>query len=187
MITKNIWGPYIWYIMHIVSFNYPNSSYYNNLYKTNKLYESFYNHIYSIIPCTICKEHYKNQLKKYPIKLYIEKNKLDELIIFYHNNVNALNHKKKYSYNQVKKLYFDENNNLIINYKNIFYLVEILTLCNSDFKMIQKILKDLKYLLYNFDFFKNIPNNIIKTNSKKNFINYYFDWKNKFLNNNFYL
>lgn len=183
MVTKKIWGPYIWYIMHIVSFNYPYSFYKNkNFNKTKKLYEAFYNHIYSIIPCTNCREHYKNQMEKYPIKLYIEKNQLSELIIFYHNNVNALNNKKIYSYNQAKKIYVDKNNNLKINYENIFYLVEILILCNTDFKMIQKILNDLKYLLYNFEFFKKIPANLLNTNSKNKFVNFFFNWKNKLYN-----
>jgi hypothetical protein len=178
MVVKKIWGPYIWYFMHIVSFNYPNSFYKNNIKKNNKLYQSFYNHIYEIIPCSKCQEHYKNQMEKFPIKYYIEKNQLSQLIVFYHNNVNKLNNKKIYSYNQAKKLYIDKNNNLKINNENIFDLIEILTLCNTNFKMIQKILKDLKYILFNFDFFKNIPNNLLNTNSKKNFINFYFNWKN---------
>ena len=168
--------------MHIVSFNYPNSFYKNNNIKNNKLYESFYKHIYYIIPCNECRNHYKYQMEKYPIKFYIQKNKLDELIILYHNNVNALNNKKIYSYNQAKKLYFDKNNNLKINYQNILYLIEILIFCNCDFKNIQKILINLKYILYNFDFFINIPNNILKTKSNNKFYTYYFNWKNNLIN-----
>ena len=194
MITKNICGPYIWYIMHIVSFNYPNSFYKKKINKTNKLYQSFYKHIYYIIPCTYCREHYKIQMEKYPIEFFMKQNLLNEvseensktknnflseLIIFYHNNVNALNHKKIYNFNQAKKLYLDKNNNLKINFENIFYLVEILTLCNIHYKMIINILSYLKYILYNFDFFKKIPNYILQSNSKKKFIHNYFIWKNK--------
>jgi hypothetical protein len=188
MITKKIWGPYIWYIMHIVSFNYPNSIHKKNLEKTKNLYLNFYNHIFSIIPCIYCREHYKLQMEKFPIKKYMEEDKLGELIVFYHNNVNSgifsyqkdFVKKKIYSFNQAKKLYVNKNGTLKIKKENIFNMVQTLILCNIDYKMIIKILHDIKNILYNYDFFKNIPKNIIDAKTKKEFIHNFFIWKNKF-------
>ena len=56
----SIWGPPLWMILHIISFNYP-------IKPTIEDKNNYYNYILSlknILPCKYCRDNFLNNLKK---------------------------------------------------------------------------------------------------------------------------
>jgi len=101
--SKKVWGPKLWYIIHNIAYNSPKINIYENYYKY------FYNIIITnIIPCNICASHYKKNLDKINIDLYLNsKTNLIQWSILMHNEVNKSNGKNIYS--------FDEGMKMIVN------------------------------------------------------------------------
>jgi len=60
-----IWGPYFWFMMRCIAYNYPNNP--SNYIKHHT--KEFYNNFKYILPCKESREHYVNTLKKYQINL----------------------------------------------------------------------------------------------------------------------
>jgi hypothetical protein len=81
-----IWGPFFWTTMHIVSLGY-------NPQPTPKEQQAaikFYESLAYTIPCPVCREHYSHFLEKMPIAQAVGSR--DDLVLWVfnvHNNVNA--------------------------------------------------------------------------------------------------
>ena len=54
MTTKD-WGPRLWYVLHLITFNYPE----NPSFIDKQHYETFFLSLQNVLPCSICREHYK--------------------------------------------------------------------------------------------------------------------------------
>jgi len=67
----SVWGPQFWFILHIISFNYP----VNPTEKDKKNYMNFIINLQNILPCKYCRENFKNNLKQLPINMEIMKNR----------------------------------------------------------------------------------------------------------------
>lgn len=80
-----VWGPHFWFVLHIVSFNYPDNP--NQRDKDN--YKSFYYSVKGILPCQNCQKHYQNYLSHFPIEPHLD-SKIDLIkwVIQIHNFVN---------------------------------------------------------------------------------------------------
>lgn len=98
--NQNIWGKYFWYLLHTISFNYPN---YPTSYDKHR-YKKFFMALKDILPCRYCRVNYGRNMREMPIKLNSKKD-LVYWLIDLHNEVNAMTGKKPYSYNEVIKLY----------------------------------------------------------------------------------
>ena len=60
-----VWGPYVWYFMHQLTFRLPQ----NNcpfVPHTKKLLNSFFVYLKDLLPCPSCQTHYGLTLSKYP-------------------------------------------------------------------------------------------------------------------------
>lgn len=103
----NIWGPGAWTFLHSVTLNYPKRP----TYLDKQRYSQFFNDIQYILPCPICKQHYKLNLKENPIQLDSRDNLVRWLVLI-HNKVNQKNNKRMWSldefYEKYKKMYSDE-------------------------------------------------------------------------------
>lgn len=101
-----IWGPHAWFFLHSVTFAYPDNP--NEEDKKNII--QFFNGLSLILPCSVCREHYKENLKKYPIEFSCN-NRLDLVnwLINIHNTVNR--HLGK----EIKN-----NNEVINNFNNLY-------------------------------------------------------------------
>ncbi len=97
-----IWGPHMWYIMHIISFNYPiNPTEYHK-----RAYREFYTNIKDILPCEKCQRHYSQYLSTYPISPHLDNRaNLIKWVIQVHNFVNQSLGKRTYTVAQVLLLY----------------------------------------------------------------------------------
>ena len=129
----SIWGPKAWVFLHSITMNYPEKP----TDEDKRNFDIFFSSIGKVLPCKICKKHYENNLKINPINLNSKK-ELVTWLINIHNEVNKLNNKKIYTYNEVIKLY--EN-----IYKN-----------NKGIELNNKLDLDLNFDLLSNNFKKNI-------------------------------
>lgn len=101
-IKKDDWGPGAWIFLHSVALKYPKEPTDND--KNN--YLLFFNSLQHILPCPKCKENYKDHLQKFSLKESLDNNvSLFKWTVDIHNEVNAMNNKKIYSYDEALQLY----------------------------------------------------------------------------------
>lgn len=82
-----VWGPFFWHTIHIVALGYPK----NPSYTDKKSAKEFYESLAFLLPCGICKEHYKTHLQAHPITPYLDSRAdLMKWTIEIHNEVNKM-------------------------------------------------------------------------------------------------
>ena len=97
-----IWGPFMWFVLHIITFNYPENP--TPFHKES--YRDFFNTLKNIIPCEQCRKHYAKHIQEYPISPHLDtKKQLIEWLIHIHNMVNISLNKKTYSTEEVLTTY----------------------------------------------------------------------------------
>ena len=96
MSGPNVWGPHGWKFIHFITLGYPN----NPSNEEKKTYKIFFETLKTVIPCSICANHYKNHLLKFPLDDNVLSNKKNfiEWGINVHNAVNKDHGKKIYGY-----------------------------------------------------------------------------------------
>ena len=97
-----IWGPPLWYEMHMKTFRYPvRPSLRDKLYIIQ-----YFKEFENTLPCEKCRVHYKNYLLSRPIHYYVDtREDLVRWLIDLHNQVNARNGKRILSYDEAKSIY----------------------------------------------------------------------------------
>jgi len=105
----DVWGPHGWKFIHFVSLGYPRKPTDDD--KNN--YKNFFYMIPNILPCSICSNHFKENLIKHPLTddIMNDRIKLLNWSIDMHNEVNIINNKPIVDYEQ--------GLNLVINNFNI--------------------------------------------------------------------
>ena len=63
-----IWGPFMWFILHIITFNYPE----NPTPFDKQSYRDFFNNIKHVIPCEQCRKHYTKNIQEHPITPHLD-------------------------------------------------------------------------------------------------------------------
>lgn len=92
-----VWGPIFWATMHIVSLGYPNEP--STEDKAGAA--AFYNSLASVIPCAICRSHYRAALKATPVETALNsRHALIHWVFELHNNVNAQLGKPKITFQE---------------------------------------------------------------------------------------
>tara|TARA_B100000902_G_scaffold366281_1_gene387924 strand:+ start:464 stop:934 length:471 start_codon:yes stop_codon:yes gene_type:complete len=80
-----IWGPHFWYILHIITFNYPD----NPTEYQKRAYHDFFTHLKEVIPCGNCRKHYSKYIGEYPLSPHLDsKVAIIKWLIQIHNFVN---------------------------------------------------------------------------------------------------
>ena len=105
----NIWGPHLWKALHMISVGYPDEP--NEEQKKN--YKTFFENFYQVLPCSICSNNYKKNLKELPITNDTMKNQqnLVKWVIDIHNIVNKELKKPIIEYDDALLLIFNNFNN----------------------------------------------------------------------------
>lgn len=81
----NVWGPFFWHTIHIVALGYSSEPSYIDKKSAKEFYES----LQFLIPCPLCKEHYKEHLREFPVTPFLDSKKdLLKWTIELHNRVN---------------------------------------------------------------------------------------------------
>lgn len=117
---QSIWGPSMWFILHSVGFSYP----INPTEEDKQEVYNFFKSLGHVLPCSVCRKHFKRNFEEIPIKLN-NREDLSTWLVDVHNEINGRTGKKTMTLEQVKKLYEQQyqmkiplNNNELKLYKN---------------------------------------------------------------------
>jgi hypothetical protein len=98
----SVWGPFFWHTIHIVALGYPK----NPTYTDKKCAKEFYESLAFLIPCSICREHYKEHLQAKPIAPFLDsRTDLIKWTIQIHNKVNQMLGKPEWTLEEVLSYY----------------------------------------------------------------------------------
>ena len=106
VIGPDTWGPVIWHALHYITLGYPDQPSNHNKEK----YKQFFTLISDVLPCSICADHYSENLLKMPLDDIVLANKesLIKWLIDVHNVVNEKNKKPIIKYEVARKM-IEEN------------------------------------------------------------------------------
>jgi hypothetical protein len=98
----SVWGPFFWHTIHIVALGYPK----NPTYTDKKCAKEFYESLAFLLPCSVCREHYKEYLQVKPISTFLDsRTDLIKWTIQNHNNVNKMLGKPEWTLEEVLSYY----------------------------------------------------------------------------------
>lgn len=107
LMDPNIWGKHGWKFIHFVAQGYPNEP-----SQEQKLhYKNFLNSIQHILPCSLCKDHYSQNLINNPIDDTVLRNKNSFLnwTVKLHNIVNMQTGKEVIPHDKAVNLIVDDS------------------------------------------------------------------------------
>lgn len=100
--SPSVWGPFFWHTIHIVALGYPK----NPTYTDKRCAKEFYESLVYLIPCSVCREHYREHLSKNPISTFLDsRTDLIKWTVEIHNNVNKMLGKSKWTLEEVLVYY----------------------------------------------------------------------------------
>jgi len=98
----SVWGPFFWHTIHIVALGYPK----NPTYTDKKCAKEFYESLAFLIPCAVCREHYKDNLSKHPLTPFLDsRTDLIRWTVDLHNFVNKSTGKPEWTLEEVLAYY----------------------------------------------------------------------------------
>jgi hypothetical protein len=101
-IPPQVWGPFFWHTIHITALGYPSQPTYTH----KKAAKEFFEGLSILIPCPICREHYAEHLKQFPLTPHLDsRNDLFKWTVVLHNAVNKTLNKPEFSEQDVIKYY----------------------------------------------------------------------------------
>lgn len=117
---SSVWGPHLWYVLHIMSYHSPD----NMTKEIQKTYHTFYYNVRWIIPCVICKRHYTDNLyKNPPEKNCTSRNKMIDWMISMHNKANVALGKKVVTREMANKQYKVVDNRRILQALDVLVML----------------------------------------------------------------
>jgi hypothetical protein len=116
IIYPDKWGPHVWQALHYITLGYPE----NPTEDQKKKYKNFFVLLKDTLPCSVCANHYGENLKKMPLTDKDLKNKesLIKWLINFHNIVNEMKDKPIIKYIEARKL-IDTNTQCVQPFKTI--------------------------------------------------------------------
>jgi hypothetical protein len=93
-----IWGPYAWNFLHIITITYP----INPSEDDKHNYKTFFESLKNVLPCERCRKNFNTHLKKFPLSRDVLSSRkyLVKWLIDIHNVVNHQTGKKMLSYTE---------------------------------------------------------------------------------------
>ena len=99
---SKIWGPYFWFTLHTITLAYPD----NPSYQDRRQYSEFFVSLQNILPCNLCRQHYKDHLRDSPVSIHLDsKEDLVKWCFNLHNRVNQSLGKPNFSYDEFRDKY----------------------------------------------------------------------------------
>jgi hypothetical protein len=84
-IPPEIWGPIFWSTLHITSLAYPDQP----TYAEKRAAKEFYNALVYLLPCPICRDHFREVIAGLPVETWLDNRKsLVDWVWQVHNLVN---------------------------------------------------------------------------------------------------
>ena len=149
MSTK-VWGPKLWYVLHVMTFKYPE---FPNEYD-KRHYHDFFTNLQYVLPCMKCRLHYRQNLEKYPLTPNLDSREyLVRWLINIHNEVNLVTGKPIKSYQEVLTEYKNEmlnpnvtKNNNGLNLKFFKYIFIVLIIISIIYYIYNYLSKRKRYV-----------------------------------------
>jgi hypothetical protein len=124
-ISPEEWGPSAWRFMHYITFSYPDNP--TNIDKQNM--KSFFSTIGYILPCEKCRLNFSIHTATYPLNDDVLSSRFDLVnwLINVHNEVNKMNSKRIFTYDEAidAYLYKKKDNCIIVNTRTAVIIVSI--------------------------------------------------------------
>jgi hypothetical protein len=93
-IPPTVWGPFFWMTIHIVALGYSSKPSYTEKRSAKQFFESLAN----LIPCPVCREHYKQHITQNPLTPHLDsRTDLFKWTVDLHNAVNMSLGKPKWT------------------------------------------------------------------------------------------
>ena len=70
-LPPTVWGPFFWLTIHITALAYPT----NPSYTDKRAAKHFFESLANLLPCPVCREHYKQHLTKKPLLPHLDTRK----------------------------------------------------------------------------------------------------------------
>jgi hypothetical protein len=127
-LNPNVWGPHAWFFLDSIVLSLPN----NLSYEQKNIYKNFFTSLKDILPCEGCREHFKQNLIKFPLTdtILSKKENIIKWLLSIHNNIRKNDEKKtQISIKQFFEYYnkqYDKNYNKNIKECNIKYYISII-------------------------------------------------------------
>lgn len=100
--NSNVFGPALWFTLHNAASVYPDFPDASTRVAMKNLLIS----LPLLIPCIICKAHWRDNFKKYNLDAVVSsRSNLFTFLVNAHNNVNKINNKKEISVKDAKEIY----------------------------------------------------------------------------------
>ena len=158
--NSKVWGQYLWRLLHTITYSYPNKC----SQKLKGKYIDIFYCLRNIIPCSICKIHYRKRLNEFPVERFLNnKDNFINWLIKLHNEVNVGLYKRTVSRKEADSIYLDDKNKLKYDFKDFVILFRLFSMMSEhNFPEIQKFIK-LVFEIY--------PNDFLLKNAKTSFKN----------------
>jgi hypothetical protein len=95
--NPKIWGPPLWDILHYITFRYDPKD-------AKKVERLFMYHLPNLMPCIHCRNHYKEYVRRNPIKLR-NREELSKWLVRIHNLTNQQLKKPQFAYSKAVQRY----------------------------------------------------------------------------------
>jgi len=120
--VKAYWGPRLWYLLHKITYNYPETPTINE----QQYYLNYFNIIQRIIPCPYCSAHFKLAMSLRPIRFSLHnRTTLIEWFRKLHNDINMENKKRLYRLDELNIIYGTNDFNHNLFHQLIDYMYEL--------------------------------------------------------------
>lgn len=120
--VKAYWGPRLWYLLHKITYNYPETPTIND----QQFHLNYFNIIQRIIPCPYCSAHFKLFMNLRPIRFNL--NSRATIIEWFrklHNDINVENNKRVYQSFELDSMYGTDVFNHNLFHQLIDYMFEL--------------------------------------------------------------
>jgi len=102
LFPPSVWGPFFWHTIHIVAIGYPK----NPTYIDKKCAKEFYESLAYLIPCSVCRTHYKEHISSHPLTPFLDsRTDLIKWTVDIHNTVNKMLGKPEWTMEEVMAYY----------------------------------------------------------------------------------
>jgi hypothetical protein len=97
-----VWGPFFWHTIHVVALGYPKEP----TYIDKKSAKEFFESLQYLIPCGVCREHYREHLADNPVSVFLDsRNDIFKWTVMIHNRVNKMLNKPEWTEDEVLEYY----------------------------------------------------------------------------------
>jgi hypothetical protein len=131
----NVWGPIFWNTLHIITLGYPSQP----DEATQQAAKNFFFSLIYLLPCDICKQHYKKHIEEFPPDVSSQK-ALVQYAFTLHNRVNKDLGKRDITYSEfIEHIQSLSESKSFLSEKNMLTLLSIISISGLAYYFYKKM------------------------------------------------